>query len=77
MTKQTIGFIGLGDMGGPMAARLLEHGYRVLSCVHRRREAMEKLKSKGIVESVTPGKSLQKAAYSCRSSWIRTRPSTS
>jgi 3-hydroxyisobutyrate dehydrogenase-like beta-hydroxyacid dehydrogenase len=38
MAKQTIGFIGLGDMGGPMAARLLEHGYRVLSCVHRKRE---------------------------------------
>lgn len=54
MAKQTIGFIGLGDMGGPMAARLLEHGYRVLSCVHRRRETMEKLKSKGIVEKRNP-----------------------
>ena len=54
MPKPTIGFIGLGDMGEPMAARLLEHGYSVLSCVHRRREAMERLKGKGIVEKAEP-----------------------
>ena len=54
MPKPTIGFIGLGDMGEPMAARLLEHGYRVLSCVHRRREAIERLKGKGIVEKGDP-----------------------
>jgi 2-hydroxy-3-oxopropionate reductase len=54
MSKPTIGFIGLGDMGEPMAARLLEHGYRVLSCVHRRREAIERLKGKGIVEKGDP-----------------------
>jgi 3-hydroxyisobutyrate dehydrogenase-like beta-hydroxyacid dehydrogenase len=50
----TIGFIGLGDMGAPMAARLLEHGYRVLSCAHRRREAIKTLKSKGLVERRNP-----------------------
>jgi 3-hydroxyisobutyrate dehydrogenase-like beta-hydroxyacid dehydrogenase len=54
MAKETIGFIGLGDMGEPMAARLLDHGYQVLSCVHRRREAMEALKKKGIVEKRNP-----------------------
>src|SRR6266446_8982253 len=54
MGKQTIGFIGLGDMGEPMAARLLAHGHRVLSCVHRRREAIERLKSKGVVEKSNP-----------------------
>jgi 3-hydroxyisobutyrate dehydrogenase-like beta-hydroxyacid dehydrogenase len=54
MPKPTIGFIGLGDMGEPMAARLLEKGYSVLSCVHRRREAIERLKEKGIVEKADP-----------------------
>lgn len=54
MTKQTIGFIGLGDMGEPMASRLLDHGYGVLSSVHRRRHAVEKLKAKGIIEKKNP-----------------------
>ncbi len=54
MTDQIIGFIGLGDMGKPMAARLLKHGFRVLSCVHRRREAMDELKTKGMVEKQNP-----------------------
>jgi 3-hydroxyisobutyrate dehydrogenase-like beta-hydroxyacid dehydrogenase len=54
MARETIGFIGLGDMGEPMAARLLDHGFRVLSCVHRRREAIEALKLKGIVEKHNP-----------------------
>jgi len=54
MTKPTIGFIGLGDMGEPMASRLLDHGYHVLSSVHRRRDAIEKLKAKGIVEKKSP-----------------------
>lgn len=54
MAKQTIGFVGLGDMGEPMAARLLAHGNRVLSCVHRRRDAIERLKSKGIIEKSSP-----------------------
>jgi 2-hydroxy-3-oxopropionate reductase len=50
MAEETIGFIGLGDMGEPMAARLLGHGYAVASCAHRRREAIEALKRKGLVE---------------------------
>jgi 2-hydroxy-3-oxopropionate reductase len=54
MTKENIGFIGLGDMGEPMASRLLQHGYRVLSSVHRRRDAIERLKPKGIVEKSNP-----------------------
>ena len=54
MNRETIGFIGLGDMGEPMAARVLDHGYRVLSCVHRRREAMDALKQKGMVEKRNP-----------------------
>jgi len=54
MAKETIGFIGLGDMGEPMAARLLDHGYQVLSCVYRRREAIQRLKPKGILEERNP-----------------------
>ena len=54
MPKSTIGFIGLGDMGEPMAARLLDHGFSVVSCVHRRREPIERLKGKGIVEKADP-----------------------
>lgn len=54
MTKPTVGFIGLGDMGEPMAARLLQQGYRVTSSVNRRREAIERLKPKGIVEKRNP-----------------------
>ena len=32
MTGATLGFVGVGNMGGPMAARLLEAGYKV--CVY-------------------------------------------
>jgi 2-hydroxy-3-oxopropionate reductase len=54
MTKQIIGFIGLGDMGEPMASQLLKHGYRVISSVHRKRDAIERLKPSGIVEKRNP-----------------------
>jgi 3-hydroxyisobutyrate dehydrogenase-like beta-hydroxyacid dehydrogenase len=54
MATSTIGFFGLGDMGEPMAVRLLEHGSSVTSCVHRRREAIERLKTKGLVEKADP-----------------------
>ena len=54
MVSQTIGFIGLGDMGKPMAENLLAAGFKVLSCAHRRREAIEELKKKGLVEKDSP-----------------------
>jgi 3-hydroxyisobutyrate dehydrogenase-like beta-hydroxyacid dehydrogenase len=54
MTKPIIGFIGLGDMGEPMAARLLQHGFQVLSSINRRRDAIERLKPIGIVERANP-----------------------
>jgi 3-hydroxyisobutyrate dehydrogenase len=37
MSKQTLGFIGLGKMGAPMSSRLIEAGYSV--CVFDRDEA--------------------------------------
>jgi 2-hydroxy-3-oxopropionate reductase len=54
MAAQNIGFIGLGDMGFPMARRLLKHGFPVYSCAHRRREAIDSLKSEGLVEKANP-----------------------
>lgn len=55
MTKPVIGIIGLGDMGEPMAARLLDSGYDVVSCANRRREPFERLLPKGLREVETPG----------------------
>jgi len=54
LTDRNIGFIGLGDMGKPMARRLLQGGCDVFSCAHRRREAIEELKSEGLVECDDP-----------------------
>lgn len=54
MTKPKIGFIGLGDMGEPMARRLLQHGFPVVSSANRRREAIEALARDGLVEVADP-----------------------
>lgn len=54
MASKKIGFIGLGDMGLPMARRLLEHGLTVFSCANRRREPIEVLKLAGLVERPDP-----------------------
>lgn len=55
MPKQKLGFIGLGDMGRPMATRLLDHGWSVNSCVHRRRDTIDALMKLGLSEAETPG----------------------
>ena len=49
-----IGFIGLGDIGFPMARRLCKAGFRVFSCAHRRRETIESLKADGLIEKSSP-----------------------
>ena len=54
MTAQTIGFIGLGDMGKPMAGNLLSKGFRVVSCANRNRQAIEELKQQGLIEKENP-----------------------
>jgi 3-hydroxyisobutyrate dehydrogenase-like beta-hydroxyacid dehydrogenase len=54
MTTDKIGFIGLGEMGEPMAGRLLQHGYDVISCANRRREAIESLATEGLREQPNP-----------------------
>jgi 3-hydroxyisobutyrate dehydrogenase-like beta-hydroxyacid dehydrogenase len=53
MDKPSVGFIGLGEMGRPMAQRLLDHGHAVTSCAHKRRENIEALKAHGLVEAAT------------------------
>jgi 3-hydroxyisobutyrate dehydrogenase len=55
MSETRIGFIGLGEMGEPMAARLLNAGFTVSSCAYRRRQAIEILKQKGLIERPDPG----------------------
>ena len=54
MTVERIGFIGLGDMGFPMARRLLKSGHTVISCANRRREPIETLKKEGLIEEKDP-----------------------
>lgn len=54
MARENIGFIGLGAMGKPMAGRLLAEGFPVTSRAHRRREAIDELKRRGLVEAGTP-----------------------
>ena len=50
MTATTVGFIGLGAMGEPMAANLLSAGIDVVSCANRNREAIERLAGRGLRE---------------------------
>jgi 3-hydroxyisobutyrate dehydrogenase-like beta-hydroxyacid dehydrogenase len=49
-----VGFIGLGDIGRPMARCILEGGFGVVSCAHVRREAIDALKVSGLVELQNP-----------------------
>lgn len=53
MTKATLGFIGIGDMGLPMAGRLIDDGYALV--IHDiRRESMDKLVARGARAVDTP-----------------------
>jgi 3-hydroxyisobutyrate dehydrogenase len=49
-----IGFVGLGDIGMPMARCVVDGGFQVSSCAHRRREAIETLKLSGLTEVDNP-----------------------
>ena len=49
-----IGFIGLGDIGLPMAKKLVGGGYEVNTCGHFRREPVEEMRSLGAREVKTP-----------------------
>ena len=54
MAKSRVGFLGLGSMGKPMAKRLLTHGWDVVSCAHVHRQALEELKTLGLIEVASP-----------------------
>jgi 3-hydroxyisobutyrate dehydrogenase-like beta-hydroxyacid dehydrogenase len=49
-----VGFIGLGDIGLPMAKRVVTSGYEVTVCGHRRREPVDEMKRLGAKEVKTP-----------------------
>jgi 3-hydroxyisobutyrate dehydrogenase-like beta-hydroxyacid dehydrogenase len=49
-----VGFIGLGDIGLPMAKRVVGGGYDVTVCGHVRRAPIEEMKSLGAQEVKTP-----------------------
>lgn len=49
-----LGFIGLGTMGEPMVRSLRRAGFEVAASVHRHREALERLRSDGVVEAKDP-----------------------
>jgi 3-hydroxyisobutyrate dehydrogenase-like beta-hydroxyacid dehydrogenase len=51
--KEKIGFIGLGAMGEGMATNLLSKGWPLTVVGHRKREAIDRLKSLGAVEVAT------------------------
>jgi 3-hydroxyisobutyrate dehydrogenase-like beta-hydroxyacid dehydrogenase len=50
---ERLGFIGLGNMGSPMASRLLDAGYR-LTVFDVRREAVDALRAKGAQAAGSP-----------------------
>jgi 2-hydroxy-3-oxopropionate reductase len=53
MPAQTIGFIGLGIMGGPMAENLIDAGYDVVGC-NRSPEPVDELVEQGGERAKTP-----------------------
>jgi 2-hydroxy-3-oxopropionate reductase len=49
-----VGFIGLGAMGEPMVRCLRQAGFDVVASPHRRRDALERLRSVGVTEAADP-----------------------
>jgi 3-hydroxyisobutyrate dehydrogenase-like beta-hydroxyacid dehydrogenase len=52
--KERIGFIGVGLMGHGMAKNIVEKGWPLTVLAHRKREAVDDLKSRGAREAGTP-----------------------
>ncbi len=52
--KEKIGFVGVGLMGHGMAKNIVEKGWPLTVLGHRRREAVEDLKSRGAAEASSP-----------------------
>ena len=53
MTSKTFGFIGLGNMGGPMATRLINAGHSLVVC-DRDDAAVARLTALGAQRAATP-----------------------
>ncbi len=49
-----VGFIGLGDIGLPMAKRIVTGGFQTTVCGHRRRQPVEEMVKLGATEVKTP-----------------------
>ncbi len=49
-----VGFVGLGAMGEPMARSLRRAGFDVTASLHRRRDALERLRQDGVGEAADP-----------------------
>jgi 3-hydroxyisobutyrate dehydrogenase-like beta-hydroxyacid dehydrogenase len=62
MTKQTIGFIGLGVMGEPMCRNLARKSGAEVVAFDLRREPLEHLKADGVVSAASVGELIQCAA---------------
>lgn len=60
MSKQTLGFIGLGMMGGPMAINLLEAGHELI-VLDTREEALAPVVAKGGQRVASPAEVASKA----------------
>ena len=54
MRERQIGFIGVGLMGHGMAKNIVEKGWPLTVLAHRKREAIDDLKSRGAREAATP-----------------------
>lgn len=54
MTKEKIGFIGLGLMGHAMAANIVDKGWPLAVLAHRKREAVDDLRQRGATELASP-----------------------
>jgi 3-hydroxyisobutyrate dehydrogenase-like beta-hydroxyacid dehydrogenase len=54
MTKEKVGFIGVGLMGHGMAKNIVEKGWPLTVLAHRKREAVDDLRQRGASEASTP-----------------------
>lgn len=54
MTKDRVGFVGLGLMGHGMAKNIVEKGWPLTVLGHRKRESVEDLKQRGASEVASP-----------------------
>ena len=62
---QSVGFIGVGRMGGPMARRLIEAGYQ-LTIYDTSEAAMRPLIEQGVQRADSPAAVASSAEIACR-----------